>query len=79
MYVKPPENIQQPQQPARRVARRGESLFQDELLERIDAAEMVDSVSLSDENKKQAKQELQSEGKNKKRFGGGLGKINVEA
>jgi len=78
MYVKPPENIQQPQQP-RRIARRGDSTFQDELIERLTAADVVDSVHLSDENEKKSKQQQESEDKKRKQKGVGLGKLDIEA
>ena len=78
MYVKPPERIQL-QHPKRRVSRRGDSTFQDELIERLNSTDVIDSVHISDESERQSKQELASEDKKKKETVPGTAKINVEA
>ena len=76
MYVKPTENVQ-PEQP-RRIARRGDSSFQDELIEKVIAAEMTDSIKISDENRKQSAFQKRPQ-KEKKKSDHRQNKISVKA
>ena len=75
MYVKPPE-IVQPQQQSRRVVKRGDSIFQEELIE---ATDMIDSIHFSDKKKDESKQQLSSKNKNQGRGVTKSGKIDIEA